>query len=118
MRIKESQEVQNAAVKASKKALEELRVARACKEQLQQQIDLLDCCAKEVIAVEAQGIKEQERAEAETILFNSPSKGLALNLLLSTQSAFKGLLFKYQETPSAASLVQLPDIPLISASSL
>ena len=47
-------------------------------------MDLLDYCAKEVIAVEAQGIKKQERTEAKTILFNSPSEGLALNLLPST----------------------------------
>ena len=41
-RIKESREAQNAAMKASEKALEDLRVARAREERLRQQMDLLD----------------------------------------------------------------------------
>jgi hypothetical protein len=58
---------------------------------LQQQIDLLNYCAKEAIAVEKRGIKEQEQAKLETITFNSPSKGLGLNLSPSIWSAFEGL---------------------------
>ena len=81
--IKESCKAQNKALKASKKALEELRTARAQKEQLRQQIDLLDCCAEEAIAVEEQSIVEQELYKG-TIMFNSSSEGLALNLSPST----------------------------------
>ena len=72
-----------------------MQVARACKERLRQQIDLLNCCAEEAIAVEEQGILDQEKEESETILFNGPSEGLALNLSPGTWSAFKGLPYKY-----------------------
>ena len=54
--LKESCKAQNTAIKALEKALEDLQVARACKERLRQQIDLLNCCAEEAIAVEEQGI--------------------------------------------------------------
>ena len=56
--IKESHEAQNKALKASKKALEELQVARAREEHLHQQIDLLDHRAKEAISVEKRSIAE------------------------------------------------------------
>ena len=79
-RIKESCEAQNAAIKALEKALEDLRVARAREERLRQQMDLLDRRAEEAIAVEEQGILDQEKEESKTILFNGPSEGLALNL--------------------------------------
>jgi glycerol-3-phosphate dehydrogenase len=82
-RIKESHEAQSKALKASKKALEELQVARAREERLRQQIDLLDRRAKEAIAVKERSIAEQELDEG-TITFNSPSEGLALNLSPST----------------------------------
>jgi hypothetical protein len=75
--IKESCKAQSKALKASKKALEELQVARARKEQLQQQIDLLDYCAKEAISVEERSIAEQELDKG-TITFNSLSKGITL----------------------------------------
>jgi ribosome assembly protein YihI (activator of Der GTPase) len=75
--IKESCEAQSKALKASKKALEELQVARAREERLQQQIDLLDCRAKEAISVEEQSIVEQELDEG-TITFNGLSKGITL----------------------------------------
>jgi cell division protein FtsB len=82
-RIKESCKAQSKVLKASKKALEELQVARAREERLRQQIDLLDCRAKEAIAIKERSIAEQELDKG-TITFNSPSEGLALNLLPST----------------------------------
>jgi hypothetical protein len=78
-RIKESCEAQNKALKASEKALEELQVARARKERLRQQMDLLDRRAEEAIAVKERSIAEQELDKG-TITFNSPSEGLVLNL--------------------------------------
>jgi hypothetical protein len=71
-------------MRAHKKALEDLQVARAYKEQLQTQIDLLDYRAKEAIVVKEQSIKEQERVEAECLDLNGPSEGLRVLLLLST----------------------------------
>jgi hypothetical protein len=82
-------------MRAYKKALEDLQVAQACKEQLQTQMDLLDCRTKEAIAVEEQSIKEQEQAEAECLDLNSPSEGLRVLLSPSTWSAFEGHPFKY-----------------------
>jgi hypothetical protein len=62
-----------------------MRVARAKEECLQQQMDLLDCWADKAIAVEERQIQELEEAEAlETIAFDSPSEGLALQLSPST----------------------------------
>jgi hypothetical protein len=62
-----------------------MRVARAKEEQLQQQINLLDCRADKAIAVEEQNIQNLERQEAsETITFDGPSEGLALELSPST----------------------------------
>jgi hypothetical protein len=55
-RIKESYKAQNAAIKASEKALEDLQVTRAREERLRQQMDLLNRRAEEAIAVEEQGI--------------------------------------------------------------
>jgi hypothetical protein len=49
--IKELRDAQDAAVKAYKQALEELRIARARKERLRQQIDLINHQADEAIAV-------------------------------------------------------------------
>ena len=80
-------------------------------------MDLLDRRAEEAIAVEEQGILDQEKEESETILFDGPSEGLALNLSPGTQSAFKGLPFKYWETPNVASSDQLSGIPLTTAGS-
>ena len=58
---------------------------RARKEQLQLQIDLLDCCAKDAIAVKFYKIKKLERKKAkQTIEFLELSKSLSLNLLPST----------------------------------
>ena len=91
--IKESYKAQNKALKASKKALEELRVACARKEQLRQQIDLLDRRAEEAISVEEQSIAEQELDKG-TITFNSSLEGVVLSP--STQGAFKNLPLKYQ----------------------
>ena len=57
----------------------------ARKKKLRLQIDLLDYRAKDVIAVKFCKIKELKQEEAKHIIeFISPSKGLALNLLLST----------------------------------
>jgi hypothetical protein len=62
-----------------------MRVARVKEERLQQQIDLLNRRANKAIAVEKRNIQELEQQEAlETIAFNSPSKGLALQLSPST----------------------------------
>jgi hypothetical protein len=71
-------------MRAYKKALEDLQVAQAYKEQLQMQMDLLDCRAKEAIAVKEQSIEEQEWAEAECLDLNSPLEGLRVLLSLST----------------------------------
>ena len=76
--IKESHEAQNKALKASKKALEELQIARAREEQLRQQIDLLDCRAEEAISIEERSIAEQELSKG-TITFNSLSEGITLS---------------------------------------
>ena len=57
----------------------------ACKERLRLQINLLDCYAKDAIAVKSREIKELKQEEAKQIIeFISLSKGLALNLLPST----------------------------------
>ena len=117
VRIKESREAQNVAMKASEKAIEDLRVARAREERLRQQMDLLDRRAEEAIAVEERSIEEQERAEAETITFDGPSEGLALNLSPSTWSAFEGWPFEYWETPDVAPSDWLPNIPSTAAGS-
>lgn len=106
-RIKESREAQNEALKASEKALEDLRVARAREERLRQQMDLLDRRADEAIAVEERGLAEQELDE-ETITFNGPSEGLALNLSPSTWGAFEDLPPEYW----LDSNVSLPDWPV------
>ena len=54
--IKESREAQEAAFRASEKAIEDLRVARAQEERLRRQMDLLDCRAEEAVAVEERSI--------------------------------------------------------------
>jgi hypothetical protein len=97
--IKESRKAQDTAIKAHKKALEDLQVACAQEEQLQQQIDLINRCAEEAIAAEEHSIKEQEQEESEVIVFNSPLEGLGLNLSPSTWSAIEGLLFNYFKFP-------------------
>jgi hypothetical protein len=47
-------------------------------------MDLLDCRAKEVIAVEERSIKEQERVEAECLDLDGPLEGLRVLLSPST----------------------------------
>ena len=54
-----------------------MRVARARKEQLRQQMDLLDCRAEEAISVEEQSIAEQELDEG-TMAFDGPLEGIVL----------------------------------------
>jgi multidrug efflux pump subunit AcrA (membrane-fusion protein) len=98
-RLKETRDAQSAAIKASEKAMEDLRVARAREERLRQQMDLLDRRAEEAIAVEERGIEEQEQAESETMTFDGPSEGLGLNLSPSTWSAFEGLSEEFWEMP-------------------
>jgi hypothetical protein len=51
--IKESRDAQDTAVKAYKKALEDLRIARSREKRLRQQIDLIDYRANKAIAVES-----------------------------------------------------------------
>lgn len=97
--IKESREAQDAAFKASEKALEDLRVARAREERLRRQMDLLDRRAEDAIAVETRGIAEQELEEG-TIAFEGPSGGVGLHLSPSTWGAFEGFPLDYWADPS------------------
>jgi hypothetical protein len=83
-RIKETCEAQDVAIKAYKKALEDLRVARARKERLRSQLNILDRRAEEAIAVEERSIEEQEREELAVLNLEGSSKGLALHLSPST----------------------------------
>lgn len=86
--ISESRTAQDVAMKASEKALEELRVARAREERLRQQMDLIDRRAEEAIAVETRDIEDQEQAEA--LLPVDASDALGFSLSPSTWSAFDG----------------------------
>lgn len=113
--IKESREAQNEALKASEKALEELRTARAREERLRRQMDLLDRRAEEAIAVEERSIVEQELDEG-TITFDGPSEGLALSLSPSTWGAFEGLPLDYWVDPTEP-LPDWPQIPSTTAGS-
>jgi hypothetical protein len=62
-----------------------MRVTRAKEKRLQQQIDLLDHRADKAITVEERNIQDLEQQEAsETMAFNSPSEGLALQMSPST----------------------------------
>jgi uncharacterized protein YdcH (DUF465 family) len=80
-RIQEARDEQEAAMRVHEKALEDLKVARARKERLRQQMDLVDCRAEEAIAVEERSIEEQEAAErAELLPNNVITEGLSLNL--------------------------------------
>jgi hypothetical protein len=96
--IQESRDRQEAAFKEHEEALEKMRVARAKEERLRQQMDLLDRRADEAIAVEERQIQELEEAEAsETMTFDGPSEGLALQLSPSTWGAFEGFPLDYWE---------------------
>jgi hypothetical protein len=90
--IKESRDAQDAAVKAHKKALEDLRIARSQEERLRQQIDLIDHHADKAIAVESREIKELEQAEqSELLTFGAvPEDSFNLHLSPYTWGAFKG----------------------------
>ena len=66
-------------------------------------MDLLDKWAEEAIAVEEREISKLEQKEL-VIEFTKPSKGLTLNLSLSTQSAFKELPFNYQKSFNYSSI--------------
>jgi hypothetical protein len=81
--IKETIDAQNAAVKAYKKALEDLRVAQSKEKQLRKQIDLVDCCAEDAIAVKSCEIEEIEQAEESGVLLFSPVSDKGFNLYLS-----------------------------------
>jgi hypothetical protein len=61
-----------------------LRIARARKERLQLQLNMLDRRAEEAIVVEEYSIKEQEREELVVLNLEGSSKGLALHLSPST----------------------------------
>lgn len=95
--LRDSRAAQDAAMQAQEKALEDLRVARAKEERLRRQMDLLDSRAEEAIAVEERGILEQE-VEEQTILFDGPSEGLALNLSPTTWGAFEDLPIEFWDT--------------------
>lgn len=92
--LQDSRAAQDAAMKAQEKALEDLRVARAKEERLRRQMDLLDSRAEEAISVEERGIAEQE-IEEQSITFDGPPEGLALNLSPSTWGAFEGFSMDY-----------------------
>jgi hypothetical protein len=116
IRIKETREAQNEALKASEKALEDLRVARAREERLRQQMDLLDRRAEEAIAVEERSIAEQELDEG-TITFGNSSEGLALNLSPSTWGAMEGWPLEAWETSDVALADWPAQIPSTAAGS-
>ena len=83
------------------------------KEQLQQQIDLLDYYTNKVVAVKEQNIQKLEQKEAlETLDLKGPSKGLALQLSPSTQGAFKGFPLDYQNSLDLRSITQVTSINL------
>jgi multidrug efflux pump subunit AcrA (membrane-fusion protein) len=110
-RLKEAKKAQDTAMEAQEKAWEDLRAARAREERLRQQIDLLNRRAAEAIVVEERGIEEQEREEAgETILFEGPSEGLALNLSPSTWAAFEGVPDDFWESVDIAGLIPLSEV--------
>jgi hypothetical protein len=112
--IKESRAAQDVAMKANEKALEDLRVARAREERLRLQMDLIDRRAEDAIAAESHSIEEQELADAgETILFEGPSEGLALNMSPSTWSAFEGVPADFWETFEFDGLVPLSEVEKI-----
>jgi hypothetical protein len=81
--IKETIDAQNAAVKAHKKALEDLRVARSKEERLRKQIDLVNRRAEDTIAVKSREIEEIEQAEGSGVLSFSPVSDKGFNLYLS-----------------------------------
>jgi chromosome segregation ATPase len=81
--IKEIIDAQNAAVKAHKKALEDLRVAQSKEEQLRKQIDLVNRRAEDAIAVKSRKIKEIKQAEGSRVLSFSPVSNKGFNLHLS-----------------------------------
>lgn len=115
--IKESKEAQNEAIKASEKALEALRVAQAREERLRRQMDLLDRRAEEAIAVEEKSIEDQEKLEAETLSFDDPPEGLALNLSPSTWSAWNECPADYWELPGVPPSDWSTHIPSTAAGS-
>jgi hypothetical protein len=104
--IQESRDKQEAAFKAHESALEELRVARAKEERLRQQMDLLDRRADDAIAVEERNIQELEEQEAtETMTFDGPSVGLALQLSPTTWGAFEGFPLDFWDAEDAGGIV-------------
>jgi hypothetical protein len=97
--IQESRDLQEEEFRAHEKALERMRVARVKEERLRQQMDLLDRRADEAIAVEEGNIRELEQQEAsETMAFDGPSEGLALQLSPSTWGAYDGFPLEFWET--------------------
>jgi hypothetical protein len=60
-----------------------LRVARSKEEQLRKQMDLVDCCAKDAIAVKSREIEEIEQAEGSRVLLFGPVSDEGFNLYLS-----------------------------------
>ncbi|KAJ9618099.1 hypothetical protein H2203_002535 [Taxawa tesnikishii (nom. ined.)] len=100
------------AYEAQEKAREELRVAFAREMRLRQQMDLLDRRAEEAIAVEEGTIRDLEAAEQqeaeETITFDSPSRGLALNLSPQTWSALDGMPDSFWDFPDSGGIAIEP----------
>jgi LmbE family N-acetylglucosaminyl deacetylase len=84
VKIKESQNAQNKAMRIHKKALEDLQVAQAQEERLRTQMDLLDRRAEEAIAVKEQSIKEQEQVEVGYLDLKGPLEGPGVLLSPST----------------------------------
>jgi hypothetical protein len=87
--------LQEEALKAQEKALEDLRIARAREERLRQQMDLIDHRASEAISVESRAIdeleEEEQEAEAALLLPDSTLSGLGLQLSPTTWGALDGL---------------------------
>jgi hypothetical protein len=73
-----------------------LRIARSKEKQLRKQMDLVNCCAEDVIAVKSCKIEEMEQAEGSGVLLFSPVSDKGFNLYLSpnTWGAFEGFLLE------------------------
>lgn len=95
------------ALSAQAEALEALRTARAREERLRQQMDLTDQRAAEAIAVESRALEELDAVEAqETLVPDTSTEGLALQLSPSTWSAMDGVPDGFWEQSLDPSLLE------------
>jgi hypothetical protein len=94
------------ALSAQADALEALRTARAREERLRQQMDLTDRRAAEAIAVESRALEELEAAEGqETLVPDTSTEGLALQLSPSTWGALEDVPAGFWENPLDSELL-------------